>query len=301
MTGTEAQKQADEIVKYDPDRVYDIPLSEILVDEEFNCRGFINPMDLIDLAKSIKAEGLHTPVFVTPWDLTTGKRFKLVAGFRRYKAHILNEDDEEYQGKRSEKAHTIRALVKPELDDAEARWLNLSENLQRTNLNMRQEANAIEWFKDHGWTESQVADKLKMSRGWVQVRFMLLELPDEIQNEAAAGLLTQTQIRTCYSMRENPDAVFQFVRDIKDRKILGKKREVKPIVSEKRMRTETELFLMQDKIRETWGNNMATRLIGWAAGLVDDDEIQSFLQQQAAIDGKFYMPPIGLGKMPGAA
>lgn len=292
---------AEAPVEYDPDRVYDIPLKEILVDEEFNCRGFINPMDLIDLAKSIKAEGLHTPVFVTPWDTTPGKKFKLVAGFRRYKAHILNEDDEEYQTKRGPKAHTIRALVKSGLDDAEARWLNLSENLQRTNLNMKQEAHAIEWFKDHGWSEFQVGDKLKMSRGWVQVRFMLLDLPDDVQNEAAAGLLTQQQIRTCYSIRENPDAVFAFVREIKDKKLLGKKRDVKPVTSEKRMRTETELFQMQDKLRETWGNDRCTRVIGWAAGLVDDDEIQEFLRTQASLDGKFYLPPVGLGKLPGAA
>jgi ParB/RepB/Spo0J family partition protein len=281
--------------QYDENKVYDIPLSDILVDEDFNCRGYINPMDVIDLSRDVKEKGLHTPVFLEPWDKVPGKKFRLVAGYRRYKAHMLNEQDEKYQETRGDKAHTIRALIKSGLSDIDARIMNLSENLHRQNLNMKQEAHALESFKNFGWSEVDAANKLKMSRGWVQVRYMLLELPDDIQNEAAAGMLSQHQIRHVYSLRENPDAAYDYVRAVKEKRLLGKKREPKPEdslpKSEKKIRTEAEIFKLQDEIRELFGNNFVTKVLGWAGGVIEDYDIYEDIRQQALSQGKFYMIP----------
>lgn len=91
----------------------------------------------------------------------------------------------------------------------------LESDLKPPVLNMKEQAHAIKYFKDAGWTEHQVARKFNVSRSWVQIRFMLVELPDEVQDAAAAGLLNQKQIRNCYSLRENPDAVLEVLKNIK--------------------------------------------------------------------------------------
>lgn len=288
-----------EMLQYDPDRVYDLPTKEIFVDSDFNCRGAINPMDVIDLSKDIKTKGLHTPVFVEPWDKVPGKKYRLVAGYRRFKAHMLNEADSQYQESRGDKAYTIRSMVKENLTDLEARGLNLSENIQRVNLTIKQEAHALEPFKLAGWSEQQVMEHLKMSRGWVQVRYMLLELPEQIQDEAAAGFLTQQQIRHCYTLSQtNVEAAFDYVKAIKDKKLLGKIRPVKPedfaVKNEKRVRTETEIYAMQDTIRDVFGNNMATRVLGWVSGNISDLEMHREIWTQANLNGKFYVMPSGL-------
>ena len=46
--------------------VVDIPLTEIDADENFNCRGKIAPIDVVDLAKDITERGLIQPVSVAP-------------------------------------------------------------------------------------------------------------------------------------------------------------------------------------------------------------------------------------------
>ena len=284
----------------DPNKIHDIPMDKIFIDENLNLgRGVINPMDVIDLSKDIAEKGLHTPVFVQPWDKIPGKDFRLVAGYRRFKAHCLIRDNPEYRAKVGDKADTIRALLKFDLSDDDAKILNLSENIHRQNLNMKQEARAIESFKRSGWTEPDTAKKLNMSRGWVQVRFMLLDLPDDIQDEAAAGMITQQQIRHAYALRDSDEALYGYIKALKDKKLLGKKRDIDPNKitkkNEKRVRNETEIFALQDTIRETFdGNNLATRVLGWAAGVVSDKEVHESIWDFASRAGKFYMIPQGL-------
>jgi ParB/RepB/Spo0J family partition protein len=282
---------------YNPNTVYEIPLDEIHVDEDFNCRGHINPIDVVELANSIAERGLDSPVFVEFWN-QDGKQFRLLAGFRRFKAHLINRNNPDVVAKIGDRACCIKSLIKPRMSELDARMLNLSENLHRENLNMKQEAHGIKPFKDVGWSEYDVMDKLRKSRGWVQVRYMLLELPDDIQDEAAAGMVSQHQVRQIYSLKHDPEEMYRFVRAIKDKKILGKKRDIDPDAvvtkNERRIRNETEIFALQDVIRETFGHNLATRVLGWAAGVVSDLEMHESIWEKASLEGKLYIIPSGL-------
>ena len=100
-----------------------IPLTDIEVNAEFNCRGDFAPIDIVDLAKSIQEKGLMQPVMVRK--IEGPIPYSLVAGFRRYKAHQAIGKD------------TISCIVQ-ELDERSARVLNLVENLQREDLTMVQ-------------------------------------------------------------------------------------------------------------------------------------------------------------------
>lgn len=273
--------------KYDANRVYEIEMNRIFADVEFNCRGVIDPTSVIELANDIKHKGLTEPIILQPYE-HDGKEFRIVAGYRRFMAHqILGKD----------KAPTIRSLIKEDLTDLDARLLNLSENLHRENLNIKQEAHAIDHFRRAGWTEIEVATKIQKSRGWVQIRFMLLELPDIIQDEAAAGFLSQQQIRDVWSL-QSVEQQIEYVKLAKDKKILGRKREVKvsqvKVHNERRIRTEQEMQDMQDLIREKVGNNELTKLLGWCFGVNSDLEWHKYLAEYFRSKGKFYVIPEGL-------
>ena len=43
-----------------------IPIKEIFADPEFNCRGSISALNVVDLSTDIKNNGLHSPIIVQP-------------------------------------------------------------------------------------------------------------------------------------------------------------------------------------------------------------------------------------------
>lgn len=156
--------------------VHDIAMSDIYADSDFNCRGKISPLEVVDLARDIMTNGLDVPITVRPYD-KGGFKYIIVAGHRRYMAFRVNQTP------------TIPATIRKDLDDFTAAGLNLRENILRSELNMVQEARGVRKFMMAGWTENSVADFLKQSRGWVQIRFIILKLPEDIQNEIAARIL----------------------------------------------------------------------------------------------------------------
>ena len=88
-----------------------------------------------ELAQSIKQDGLNFPLVVQPWH----GGYRLICGFRRYQAiaTIL-------------KWTKIPVMIRSDLSDAEAQRLNLSENLERKNLNILEEARALQKIYPEG-------------------------------------------------------------------------------------------------------------------------------------------------------
>ena len=141
-----------------------IPLEEIDDSPEFNCRGKIAPIDVLELAKDITARGLIQPVGVMELDnaqrASSGKSYRLLAGFRRFMAHKVNE------------AKEIACIISDIDNEIDALTYNLAENIQRKDLDILQEAMAIKRLRDLGVPETDAGIKTGMSRGWIQVRFM---------------------------------------------------------------------------------------------------------------------------------
>src|ERR1019366_295766 len=139
---------------------------EIFSDEEFNCRGFIAPSDVVDLARDIASEGLLSPIVVQPaGDVTEhkmprGKFWRIIAGHRRYAAMFLIN-----------KTPMIPCIVRTGLNPVKALILNLGENNNRKSLNILQEARALERLKNQGLGQTEIAQALKVPRPWVQTRF----------------------------------------------------------------------------------------------------------------------------------
>lgn len=258
--------------------VLEIQLEKIYSDSNFNCRGHITPFEVADLATDIAAHGLQFPIAVQPKDdvksgLPEGFDFRIIAGHRRFAAlKVLKAG---FEGEENPYA-IIPSMIKIGLSDTKARILNLSENLKRKNLNIFQEAKAIEKLYLSGITRDAVARELGMSGGWVQVRFNLLTLPEEIQQEAAAGLLNQHQIKQLYSLKTK-EAQFEAVRAIKQAKLRGDKvghvgKRQKQKTNVKKIRNPGDLLKMIEVLAKSVGYGLHTRVLAWTAGNISTEE-----------------------------
>lgn len=256
-----------------------VALSDICCDDEFNCRGLITPFDVAELARQIETIGLQIPIAVHqgPWadkpdsPIPGGKKYRIIAGHRRFTAYtILFRNN-------PEKFASIPAVIKTGLNEIDARVLNLSENLDRKELNIVQEARAIEALYKAGVPRERVAARINKTGSWVQTRFNLLSLPADIQDEAAAGMLTHLQIKQLYSL-DSDEERYAAVRKIKEAKLkgvklghVGKKRR-KP-TNTKKVRGPDECLEMIELIGEsTIGYGIVTRTLAWCSGAITTED-----------------------------
>jgi ParB/RepB/Spo0J family partition protein len=266
-----------------------IRCDELFIDHDFNHRGTVAPIDVIDLAKSIEKDGLQSPIIVQPWtDKNDPKiRFKVVAGHRRSMAV-----------KRILKRETIDGFIRVYKNQLEAQTASLIENLQRQDLNIKQEAHAIKAYDDAYWSEQEIADHLSQSRGWVKIRLQLLTLCDKVQDYAAAGLLTQEHIRHLQGKSESFQ--LEFVREVKEQKAKGEKlviekpvKKINPHVLKPRGREETF-----EKITELYGifgeMGLWARCMSWCAGQITEYELMRDVERMAKEEGLNYRIPAAM-------
>jgi len=272
----------DEIIKeikmINEYEVHFIPLEDIFCDDEFNSRNRILPMDVADLARDIDRNGLQTPISVQPWD--GDKKYRIVAGHRRFTAFKILKKD------------TIPAMIKEGLTEVQARLMNLKENLIRSELDIMQEAGAVKALKDLGMTQDAISFELKKSRGWVQVRFNLLELPQAIQDEAAAGILNQAQIKQIYGLNNEAEQ-YAAVKKIKESRIrgikgvdVGKKPKEKPFI--KKRQSKNNVQEMIEHIGKHVGYGLTTRALAWANGNINSAELYYDIKKEVEDAGGEY-------------
>jgi hypothetical protein len=138
-----------------------------------------------------------------------------------------------------------------------------------------------------------------MSQGWVQIRFMLLDLPVEVQREVAAGLFNHAQIRELYTVfnQGGETACFEAAKELKEAKSRGRKITVDPNKkkpSAKRHRTRAEIFEMMSLIQSNLGNGLFTRCLAWAAGEISDADLYCDLKEKAKQDNRIFNLPEGI-------
>lgn len=269
--------------------IQNVLISDILAEESFNCRGRITPGDVIELRADIEKHGLLQPVIGTPLPEghVSGQKLRLIAGYRRlFTCKTLGHK-------------TISMVVREKMSDADAIVINLNENLQRENLDIVQEAMAISRLRDLGLSEEMAAQELSKSRGWVQIRFMLLGLPSEIYPEVKAGFINQTNIRELFSIhrKEGKEATLQAAHGVKDKKQRGVKSSIAKSEGEemrsKRHRKRPEIFQMQEHLQKNLGNSFTTRALAWAAGEISTQEFVTDVRHQADPDAIYHEFDLG--------
>jgi len=282
-----APKQSDrEIVQ--------IPLLEIYVDSEFNCRGKIKPYECMELAQSIRERGLLSPIQVQK--LSTpgprGEKYGIISGHRRYIAHRLNN------------AETIDAEILEDISPYDAAVINLKENIDRVELNPVQEGRGIQSMRAYrSLTTKEIATELNRSEEWVKVRIGVMELEGAIQEEVEKGILTVKHIRQLMDLPAGKRR-YDFVKQIKEARYRGETPRVslaKKTPFAKKARDRTEIFEMQDHIVEALADGDPTQIpfeaqlilqaLGWVAGEVTDMDIFDTLRQLAKKYGRRYEIP----------
>lgn len=264
----------------------DIRLDELMVDHDWNHRGHVAPIDVIDLAKSIERDKLQTPITVQPWSDPKNLKikYKVVAGHRRATACKLIL-----------KWEKIPAFVKVYENQIAARTASLIENLQRKELNIKQEAHALKTYTDAYWSEEEIANHLSQSRGWVKIRLQLLNLCDKVQDYAAAGLITQEHIR--HMQGKSEDSQLAFIREVKEAKAKGEKVLIeKPVKKTNphvlKPRSREEIFEKMTELYGIFGQmDFWSRCMSWCAGQITEYELMKDVQRWAEENGHSYRIP----------
>ena len=154
----------------------DIAIDRIVPNPKQPRRTFIEA-ELEELANSIRAKGVIMPILVRP-DPSQPEMFEIIAGERRWRA-----------ARRAGLA-VIPAVVR-EMDDRETLEIAIIENVQRSDLNAVEEAEAYKALIDRfGRTQDSVAAQVGKSREHVSNTMRLLALPDDVREHVREGRLT---------------------------------------------------------------------------------------------------------------
>lgn len=173
----------------DVPRISFIPLDEIAPNPE-QPRKIFDAGALTELTESIKRLGVLQPISVTQNPHSTGPRWMIVAGERRWRASKLAS------------LSTIPVIV----TGRDPEEVALVENIQREDLHPIEIARAIQKLATrHGYGQNEVAAVIGKSRGDVSKLLKILTLPADFLEFALANGVSR---RTLYEVAsgDNPAA-----------------------------------------------------------------------------------------------
>lgn len=160
-----------------------------------------NEAAIEELAESIRTQGIVQPLVVTP---ESDGSFAIIAGERRWRAA------------RKAGLSEVPVSVRQVTDDRELLELALVENLQRSDLDPLEEAEAYLALQERfSLSQDEVATRVGKARTTVANSLRLLRLPEEIRDMIAAGLLTAGQARPLLGL-ESADAQIALARRATD-------------------------------------------------------------------------------------
>lgn len=217
--------------------VLEIKVNEVDVNPS-QPRQHINHNELENLVQSIKQHGVLQPIIVTESD---GK-FELVAGERRLRASTIAG------------LKTVPAIVR-KASDLEKLELALIENIQRSDLNPIEKAEAYEkLISEFGLTQDQAAKKMGISRPSFANAVRLLSLPGEIQKALAEGKISEGHAKVILSLPESREQL-KYFNDVVENKLSVRSLEsevdrAKP-AKKRRSAYDPQLKDWEDQLQET--------------------------------------------------
>jgi ParB family chromosome partitioning protein len=166
----------------------EIAIDRIVPNPKQPRRTFVES-ELEELAESIRTKGVLQAILVRP-DPSNADMFEIIAGERRWRAA------------RRAGLTTIPAVVR-EMDDREVLEIAIIENVQRSDLNPVEEAEAYKALIDRfGRTQESVATQVGKSREHVSNTLRLLNLPDDVREHVREGRLTAGHARALLKTKD---------------------------------------------------------------------------------------------------
>ena len=175
----------DALLKTEDPGVRSLPLS-LLEPNRFQPRSSFEEEGLEELAESIKAQGVIQPIVVTS---KASGGYTIIAGERRWRAA------------RRAGLEEVPVVVREIRDDRQLLEMALVENLQRSDLNPVEEAEAYQSLREtFGLSQEEIARQVGKGRPTVANSLRLLALPGEIMDMLRDGRLTAGQARPLLSL-----------------------------------------------------------------------------------------------------
>jgi len=158
---------------------------ELLTSGKYQPRTIISDDSLIDLASSIKAQGIIQPLIVRN---VGGNRYEIIAGERRWRAAKIAG------------LSNVPAMIRNVTDET-ALAFALIENIQRESLNPIDEAVSLVRLKDEfSMTHEEIAEKVGRSRSAVTNLMRLLSLHQDVQDWLRANEIEMGHARALLSL-----------------------------------------------------------------------------------------------------
>ena len=151
-----------------------------LIGNRFQPRIFFDENKILELAQSIKKNGLIQPITVRP---NKNDKYEIIAGERRWLA--------------AQKAglHEVPVVVL-NLNDNQSLEVAIIENIQREDLNSIEEAKGYEkLINKFNYNHEKLSEFMGKSRSHISNTLRLLSLPDEVIKMVEVGKLTAGQVR----------------------------------------------------------------------------------------------------------
>ena len=167
FSGLKASFGKFELNKNQAGMIYNIEIDKIRPNPNQPRKDF-DDGELLELAEDMKRNGLIQPIVVRP-DAENPGMFIIVTGERRYRAAKLNSDAR------------IKAVVNEDWKDDEIGYVQMSENLQRSDLKFWELADFIIAHADAGEKQSEIAKKLGIDKHRVMLYMKWKDVPDFIK------------------------------------------------------------------------------------------------------------------------
>jgi len=251
------------------DAVLEIPLKDIRPNP-FQPRKSFNEVSLLELAESIKNDGLIQPIVVTE-DIDG---YILIAGERRFRASKLA------------KLKEIRAVVLNS-DEQKMRQFALIENIQREELNAVELAEAYgELLKLHDVTHDELSHIIHKSRTHITNTLRLLQLSPKIQKALVEKKISAGHAKVMVGLDEkNQQLILNSivgqklsVREVESMIKSMKNTQAIADVEKKENTIECDFSQLKQKLTEL-GLHVKTANSKVTINFTSQDEINDFLSQ----------------------
>jgi ParB family chromosome partitioning protein len=228
-----------------------------------------------ELAESIREYGIIQPLIVSK---ETGRDgYILIAGERRWKA-----------------AKTVGLSMVPaiirEVSDQGQLEIALIENLQREDLTPLETAGAYQQLADNfALTHEQIAARVGKSRTSVTNTLRLLNLPDQVKNSLAEGLITEGHARallglsSAQAQRAALSTVLNLGLNVRQTESLVKKLNGDRLPPRLKPQPSPEIKALEDRLRQHFGTkvNLQDRKNGGSLVIFyySDEELNTILDK----------------------
>lgn len=161
-----------------------------LIPNPIQPRQDFDPVELKELADSIKTHGVLQPILVRTVPKSSPTKYQIIAGERRWRAAKLAGIAE------------VPAMIQ-ELDDKRVLEIALIENIQRENLNPVELALAYQRLSDDfSFSQREIAERVGKERASVANFLRLLSLPKNVLDLVRSNQLTMGHAKALLSIKE---------------------------------------------------------------------------------------------------